>query len=99
MFRCLEVFAVPQAKKPDRLRYAANLAAVGALLCIVLTWALRRAAGLTLRLLHAGATLANPVGVPEWVMGLWNVVLAGAGALAAFFFVRAMVKGLSLIHI
>lgn len=87
------MFAVPQAKKPDRLRYAANLAAVGALLCIALTWALRRAAGLTLRLLHAGATLANPVGVPEWVMGLWNVMLAGAGALAAFFFVRALVKG------
>ena len=75
---------MPQAKKPDRLRYAANLAAVGALLCIALTWALRRAAGLTLRLLHAGATLANPVGVPEWVMGLWTVMLAGAGALAAF---------------
>lgn len=84
---------MPQAKKPDRLRYAANLAAVGALMCIALTWALRRVAGLTLRLLHAGATLANPVGVPEWVMGLWNVVLAGAGALAAFFFVRALVKG------
>lgn len=48
---------------------------------------------MTLRLMHAGATLANPVGVPEWVMGLWNVVLAGAGALAAFFFVRALVKG------
>ena len=45
MFRCLEVFAVPQAKKPDRLRYAANLAAVGALMCIALTWALRRVAG------------------------------------------------------
>ena len=26
-------------------------------------------------------------------MGLWNIVLAGAGALAAFFFVRALVKG------
>ena len=79
---------MPQAKKPDRLRYAANLAAVSAMLCIALTWGLRWVAGLTLRLLHAGATLTNPVGIPEWVMGLWNIVLAGAGALAAFFFVR-----------
>ena len=84
---------MPQAKKPDRLRYAANLAAVSAMLCIALTWGLRWVAGLTLRLLHAGATLTNPVGIPEWVMGLWNIVLAGAGALAAFFFVRALVKG------
>lgn len=82
-----------QAKKPDMLRYAANLAAVAAALCLGVSWVLRLAAGLSLRLLHAGATLQNPVGIPEWVMGLWNIVLAGAGVLAAFAFVRLMVKG------
>lgn len=90
MHCCWEVFAVPQAKKPDRLRYAANLAAVSAMLCIALTWGLRWVAGLTLRLLHAGATLTNPVGIPEWVMGLWNIVL-GRGRRAGGLFLCARI--------
>lgn len=90
MHCCWEVFAVPQAKKTDRLRYAANLAAVSAMLCIALTWGLRWVAGLTLRLLHAGATLTNPVGIPEWVMGLWNIVL-GRGRRAGGLFLCARI--------
>ena len=68
----------------DPLRYAANLTALAAAVYLGVTALLRLAVGQLLRLFNKSATLENPIAVPEWVLGVFNVLLPAAGLAAAF---------------
>lgn len=85
----------PPAPRPKRdpLRYAANLIALAALLYLGLSALLRLGVGGLFTLFHKGATLENPIAVPEWVLGMVNLLLPAAGLWAAFWFLRRSVKG------
>lgn len=71
-------------RQGDRLKYAANLIAVGALLYLGSTALLRWAAERLFGLFHASATLENPIAVPEWLLGICNLILPAAGLILAF---------------
>ena len=79
--------------KRDPLRYAANLIALAALLYLALTALLRLGAGGLFTLFHKGATLENPIAVPEWVLGMVNLLLPVISLWASFWFLRVSVKG------
>lgn len=70
-------------KQKDPLRYTANLTGLSMAVCLAVTALLQYAAGLLLRLFHAGATLADPIAVPEWALGILNLILPAAPAGAA----------------
>ena len=86
----------------DPLRYAANLTALAAAVYLGVTALLRLAVGQLLRLFNKSATLENPIAVPEWVLGVFNVLLPAAGLAAAFWLlavgVRATPMRLRLSH-
>lgn len=63
----------------DPLRYAANLTALAAAVYLGVTALLRLAVGQLLRLFNKSATLENPIAVPEWVLGVFNVLLPPPG--------------------
>ncbi len=71
-------------RQGDRLKYAANLIAVGALLYLGSTALLRWVAERLFGLFHASATLENPIAVPEWLLGICNLILPAAGLILAF---------------
>ncbi|MEG1104652.1 MAG: CPBP family intramembrane glutamic endopeptidase [Oscillospiraceae bacterium] len=60
----------------DPLKYAANLIGLTALAYFAVYFALQIPAQLTVLLFHKSASLQNPIGVPEWVMGVINLVLS-----------------------
>ena len=70
-------------KQRDPLRYTANLTGLSMAVCLGVTAVLRALAGLLLQLFHEGATLADPIAVPEWVLGVLNLLLPAAGTGAA----------------
>ena len=53
---------------------------------------LRLAVGQLLRLFNKSATLENPIAVPEWVLGVFNVLLPAAGLAAAFWLLAVGVR-------
>lgn len=75
--------------KKDPLRYAANLTGLSAAAYLGVTALLRLGVGGVLRLLHRGATLRDPMGAPEWLLGLCNIVLPAAGVGAALWLMCA----------
>ena len=76
----------------DPLRYAANLTALAAAVYLGVTALLRLAVGQLLRLFNKSATLENPIAVPEWVLGVFNVLLPAAGLAAAFWLLAVGVR-------
>ena len=76
----------------DPLRYAANLTALAAAVYLGVTALLRLAVGQLLRLFNKSATLENPIAVPEWVLGVFNVLLPAAGLAAAFWLLAAFTR-------
>lgn len=80
-------------KQKDPLRYTANLTGLSMAVCLGVAAALRALAGLLLRLFHEGATLADPIAVPEWVLGVLNLILPAAGTGAALWLMCAALRG------
>ena len=76
----------------DPLRYAANLTALAVAVYLGVTALLRLAVGQLLRLFNKSATLENPIAVPEWVLGVFNVLLPAAGLAAAFWLLAVGVR-------
>lgn len=76
-------------RQKDALRYTANLIGLSAAVCLGATALLRYGAGLLLRLFHEGATLENPIAVPEWALGVFNILLPVAGTGAALWLLWA----------
>ena len=79
-------------KQRDPLRYTANLTGLSMALCLGVTAGLRALAGLLLQLFHEGATLADPIAVPEWVLGILNLILPAAGTGAALWLMCAALR-------
>lgn len=80
-------------KQKDPLRYTANLIGLSAAVCLGVTAVLRYGAGLWLRLFHAGATPADPIAVPEWALGVLNLILPAAPADAALWLMCRALRG------
>ncbi len=87
--------APPRKKRKtrDALHYAANIIGVSALLYWGVSELLRLGTGKLFTLFHAGATLESPVAVPEWALGLANLLLPALSLLAAYGFARAAAAG------
>ena len=87
--------APPRKKRKthDALRYAANVIGMSALLYWGVSALLRWGTGKLFTLFHAGATLESPVAVPEWALGLANLLLPALSLLAAYGFARAATAG------
>lgn len=79
-------------KQKDPLRYTANLLGLAMAVCLVATAGLRYGAGLLLRLFHEGATLSDPIAVPEWALGILNLILPAAGTGAALWLMCAALR-------
>lgn len=77
----------------DPLRYAANLTAAAALVYLGMAALLRAGAARLYTLFHAGATLDNPIAVPEWVPGICNLLLSAVGLWLAYRLVERGVHG------
>lgn len=77
----------------DPLRYAANVSALGVLAYFAVTALLTAALQWAFAQFHEGATLEHPVSVPEWMLGLANMLLPVGGLLAAYLLIRALLKG------
>ena len=80
-------------RQNDPLRYTANLIGLSVAAYLAATALLRCGAGVLLRLFHEGATLANPIAVPEWALGLVNLALPAASAGASLWLMCAALRG------
>lgn len=80
-------------KQKDPLRYTANLTGLSMAVWLFVTALLRYAAGLLLRLFHEGATLADPIAVPEWALSILNLILSAAPAGAALWLMVEALRG------
>lgn len=80
-------------KQRDPLRYTANLTGLSMAVYLAAAAALRALAELLLRLFHDGATLADPIAVPEWMQGLLNLILPAAPAGAALWLMCRALRG------
>lgn len=79
---------MPGKAKRDPLVYVGNL--IGLSLVVLMAGALlvRALGGVLVGALFSGATLQAPQGVPEWVLGLYNVLLPLASLLPAYLLLR-----------
>ena len=80
-------------KQKDPLRYTANLIGLSMAVWFAVTVLLRIAAGLLLRLFHEGATMNDPIAVPEWALGILNLILPAAPVGAALWLLCKALRG------
>lgn len=80
-------------KKADLLRYAANICAAGILAYFAVGLITRLITRAVFAQFHKDATLESPIAVPEWVLGLVNLLLPALALSAAFFFIRSLAAG------
>ncbi len=80
-------------KKADLLRYAANICAAGILAYFAVGLIARLITRAVFAQFHKDATLESPIAVPEWVLGLVNLLLPALALSAAFFFIRSLAAG------
>ena len=87
-------------RQGDRLKYVANLTALAAWVYLGSTALLRLGAEKLFGFFHASATLDNPIAVPEWILGICNLILPAAGLILAFGMMKAAVRNSSMrLHI
>ena len=79
-------------RQGDRLKYVANLTALAAWVYLGSTALLRLGAEKLFGFFHASATLDNPIAVPEWILGICNLILPAAGLILAFGMMKAAVR-------
>ncbi|MEG0339423.1 MAG: CPBP family intramembrane glutamic endopeptidase [Oscillospiraceae bacterium] len=75
-------------RRNDFLYYAANLIGFSMAIYFIAYFVLSFLSGLFLPLFFKGATLANPIAVPEWVMGLVNLILSQGSLALAYLIIR-----------
>ncbi|WP_367925831.1 lysostaphin resistance A-like protein [uncultured Ruthenibacterium sp.] len=71
-------------RQGDRLKYVANLTALAAWVYLGSTALFRMSAEKLFGFFHVSATLENPVAVPEWILGICNLLLPAVGLVLAF---------------
>lgn len=76
-------------KNKDTLQYTANVAAFSAAAYFCVYYGLRLFFTLIITMFHKNATLLNPVAVPEWFMGIANLLMSQGALAAAIFSVKA----------
>lgn len=74
--------------KRDALKYTGNLIGLALILHILLAILMRLLAGALVGAVFKGATLERPAGVPEWVLGIYNILLPLVTLLPVYILLR-----------